>query len=306
MNSDMTLFKMYLELENYEVKNLDLLTGNGKVPEDCSCLIIASPTKDFAEIEANAIKEYIQKGGNILWLTNPYSGSEESPNTKSILDMYGVNIRQDGIILEQDPSKIVMESPDLIIPETGYSEITENISNVLLFDSGKLDFVDEEKFEELRVTKTDLLISSEKSFFRTNLNLGYSGVSVGNGEKAESSILGALLEKTIKSGDDADTETITSKLVVYANNLFAQDYGVQVGSSYLSAIGFYNNRDLALNSAQYLAEVEDSITIRKEVESTSYTATETQNRIIKIIIFSVPVIIIIAGIAIWQLRRRKK
>jgi len=74
----------------------------------------------------------------------------------------------------------------------------------------------------------------------------------------------------------------------------------------MSAIGFYNNKDLGLTATGYLAEVEDAITIRKGVESTQYTATETQNRIIKIIIFSVPVVIIILGIVIWQLRRRKK
>lgn len=187
MSKDMTLFKMYLELENYEIRSLDLLTGNGKVPEDCSCLIIASPAKDFSEIEANAIKAYIEKGGDILWLTNPYSTEGESPNISSILNMYGVTIRQDGIVVEQDTSKIVMESPDLVIPTIGYSEVTENISNVLVFDSGKLDFVNEEKFEELGVTKTELLTSSDKSFFRTNLGLGVSvGVSEAYRRKSRS------------------------------------------------------------------------------------------------------------------------
>lgn len=120
------------------------------------------------------------------------------------------------------------------------------------------------------------------------------------GEKAEASVLGALLEKNVKDGEEK------SNLVVFANNLFAQDYGVPVGSSYAAAIGFYNNRDLALNSVSYLSDVEDPITIRKEVESTKYTATELQNVIVKTIIFVVPVLIIIAGIVIWQLRRRKK
>lgn len=304
MLENMNLFKTYLELENYEIKDLDLLTGNGKVPEDCACLIVASPKKDFAVVEADSIKEYIKKGGNILWFTNSYSAEGETPNIKSVLDEYGVTIRQDGVILEQDTSKMVMESPDLIIPQVGYTDASQNVSNVLLFDSGKLEFVEQEKLSELGVTRTDILTSSENSFFRTNLNLGLLGCSETNGEKLESSVLGALLEKTVEV--ESEDENVTSKLIVYANNLFIQDYPIQLGSGSMSAIGFYNNRDLGLNSASYLAEVEDAITIRKGVESTQYTATEVQNRIIKIIIFSVPVVIIILGIVIWQLRRRKK
>lgn len=310
MLENMNLFKTYLELENYEIKDLDLLTGNGKVPEDCACLIIASPKKDFTVVEANSIKEYIKKGGNILWLTNSYSAEGETPNIKSVLDEYGVTIRQDGVVLEQDTSKMVMESPDLIIPQVDPTEASQNISNVLFFDSGKLEFVEQEKLAELGVNKTEMVLSSENSFFRTNLNLGFMACSESYGEKLESSVLGALLEKTIKNGNENEEENheeaIVSKLIVFANNLFIQDYPIQLGSGAMSAIGFYNNRDLGLTTTQYLAEVEDAITIRKEVESTQYTATETQNRLIKTIIFSVPVVIIAAGIVIWQLRRRKK
>ena len=41
-------------------------------------------------------------------------------------------------------------------------------------------------------------------------------------------------------------------------------------------------------------------------ETVTYTATDKQDTIIKCIIFAVPVLIIIAGIIVWQVRRRKK
>ena len=47
-------------------------------------------------------------------------------------------------------------------------------------------------------------------------------------------------------------------------------------------------------------------TIRKNYEDVSYTVTEEQNSIIMIIIFTIPVVIIIAGIVVWQVRRRKR
>lgn len=182
-DTEMTFLKQYLDLENYEVKNLDLLSAIS-VPEDCKTLIIASPQKDFTEPEANAIKSYIQNGGNILWLSDPYSAEGETPYIKSVLDMYGVNIRQDGIVLEQDASKIALGSADLVLPEIGYAEITKNVKSVLLLDTGKLEFV--EDLSGLGVNKIDLLTTGETSFFRTNLQDSSSTPKLG--ETVETSI----------------------------------------------------------------------------------------------------------------------
>ena len=299
-STQMTLFKTYLELENYELKDLDLLNTT-KVPDDCKSLIVASPTKDFTDLETNAIKDYINKGGNILWLSDPYSGKTETPYIQSILDMYGVNIRQDGLILEQDNSKYIMQSPDLIVPTIYSSDITNKITSVLLLDTGKLEF--RENLSELNVTKTDLLASSESSFFRTNLQ--NSSATASQDEKVESSVVAAVLEKTIEESSE-EKEAKKSKFVVFANNLFATDRAVYVGNSQVAAIGFYENKDLIINAVQNTAEIKDTMTIRKTIKQTSYTATETQDRIIKMIIFSIPVVIILIGVVVWQLRRRKR
>ena len=41
-------------------------------------------------------------------------------------------------------------------------------------------------------------------------------------------------------------------------------------------------------------------------ETVTYTATDEQDIIIRTVIFSVPALIIFAGIVVWQVRRRKK
>ena len=46
--------------------------------------------------------------------------------------------------------------------------------------------------------------------------------------------------------------------------------------------------------------------IRKDVEVSTYTVTEQQQAIVLTIIFAIPVLIIVAGLVIWQVRRRKK
>lgn len=61
-----------------------------------------------------------------------------------------------------------------------------------------------------------------------------------------------------------------------------------------------------INSVSYLTQRTDTITIRKDSDSVSYTVTEAQHNLIMIVIFLVPVLIIIIGIIVWQIRRRKK
>ena len=304
MTQYMTSLKSSLELENYEIKTLDLLTAQS-VPEDCEGLIIMSPGKDFTDLETKAIKGYIEKGGNILWFNDLYSAQGETPYINSILDLYGVTIRQDGLVIEQDSSRYVMGNPDCIIPNINYSEVTENVSGVLLIDSGKLSFVNDEALANLKVTKTDILTSSDTSIFRTNIALGViPQVSAENGESESSNVLASILEKKV-SDENAEEEKV-SKLVIFANNFFATDSPVTVGESQYSAISFYNNMDLSINAVQYIAKIEDPITIRKTIETTYYTATEVQDRVVRTIIFTIPIIIIILGIVVWQLRRRKK
>ena len=66
------------------------------------------------------------------------------------------------------------------------------------------------------------------------------------------------------------------------------------------------NKDIILNSISHLTERTDTITIRKDDDSETYTVTAQQNLIIKIIIFSIPIIIIAIGIVVWIVRRRKR
>ena len=75
---------------------------------------------------------------------------------------------------------------------------------------------------------------------------------------------------------------------------------------YMYAVDLHNNKDVVLNSISYLTKRTDTIVIRKTGEEEIYNVTDQQDMIIKIIIFVLPVLVIIAGIIVWQVRRRKK
>lgn len=297
--SYMQTFMAYLENEVNNINILDLLV-KGAVPDNCSALVITSPSSDFSEYEANLIKDYINRGGKILWFAEPLLNGESFPNMQSILDVFGTTLG-DGVVVEQDSDKMVMGSPYMILPDVTYTDITENIGTdggVCFIDSGRLNFVPDEELENLGLEVQPILTTSEESFFRTNFNT--NSISATTSDEVGSSTVGAIVSKKISEGT-------TSTLVIYANGIFATEYPIQItDSQYLYPIERNNNKDLALNSVAYLTEREDTITIRKSTSTVTITPTEQEDLVVKIIIFAIPIIIIITGIVVWQVRRRKK
>ena len=305
LEQGMYMLNVYLGNEVNEIASLDILS-QGNVPDDCDTLVITTPSKDFDDVATNSILDYINKGGNILWLNAAIAEEQDLPNVNKILATYGVKPFEVGIIRETDTSKMVSESPDLIMPEIQYSTITEDLYNtagVVFVNATKIN-IDTDKLEELKVEEGDLLLASEGSYFRTNFNNQQNAAA--DGEETGTFVVGAEMVKTIQEADEeAGTEEITSKLVIYGENYFASDYQLSQNSQY-AAIQLAYNKDLVLNSIAYLTDREEDITARKDTGTVTYTATEQQDTIIRIIIFVVPILIIIAGIIVWQVRRRKK
>ena len=62
----MEQLKVYIENDVNDVNSLDLLTSD--MPETCDVLVIANPTSDFTDLETEKIQNYINNGGNIMWL----------------------------------------------------------------------------------------------------------------------------------------------------------------------------------------------------------------------------------------------
>ena len=309
--SDFTLdynlyyLNVYLQNEITEVDTLNILS-TGNVPEDCDTLVITSPSQDFSNEAKTAIIDYINRGGNILWLNAATAVSTDLPNVNEVLALYGVNPFEMGVIRETDSSRMVANSPDLVIPNLGYSDITEDIysDGVILANPTKIN-INEEGLEDLKVVETDLATTSEGAYFRTNFN--NSSAAAAEGEETGSFVVGAELEKTItEANEETGTSAVTSTLIIFGENYFISDYPLTQESQYSAIQVSSYNKDLVLNSLAYLSDREEDITARKSTGTVTYTATEQQDTIVRIIIFSVPAVVILAGLIVWQKRRRKK
>ena len=305
LDYNMYYLSVYLENEITEVDTLNVLS-TGNVPDDCDTLVITSPSQDFSNEAKTAIIDYINRGGNILWLNAAMAISADLPNVNEVLALYGVNPFDVGAIRETDSSRMVVNSPDLVIPSLGYSKITEDIySDGIIFRYPTKININEEGLEDLNVVETDLVTTSENSYFRTDFS--NSSATAVEGEETGSFVVGAELEKTItEANEETGASAVTSTLIIFGENYFISDYPFTQEYQYAAIQVSTYNKDLVLNSLAYLSDREEDITARKSTGTVTYTATEQQDTIVRIIIFTVPAIIILAGLIVWQKRRRKK
>lgn len=306
LTSGMQYLNVYLSNEVNEVSTLNVLS-EGKIPDDCDTLVITTPNKDFDEIATKAITDYINKGGNILWLNAAVAKETNYENVNKILAMYGVKPFSVGVIRETDSNKMVSGYPEIIIPEIEYSKITKRLyglNNVILVTATKINLVSDDELTAQNITKTDLVKSSEKSYFRTDLKLQSNNPI--DGEETGELLIGAELDKVIVAkNEETGADEIKSKLVIYGENLFASD-ATLTQETQKPIITYGQNKDLVLNSIAYLTDREEDITVRKTKESVTYSPTKKENTIILTIILVVPIAIIALGIVIWQVRKRKK
>ncbi|MBR3133099.1 MAG: GldG family protein [Clostridia bacterium] len=281
-----------LNNELYDVKSLNLVS-TGSVPEDCDILSIISLTTDLTETEANAIIEYINKGGNIFIAKDiRISDFKEFPNFQKVLDLYGISM----------PNKYVIETESYTVAGAyGYiqgnvardNEITRLIYNAniapLLYYPGIIETAESDKLSELKVTIKNLVYSSSKAV----------AVDVETEEEKEGEFtMGLSAEKIVSDG-------VTSKLVVLSS-------AVSISDAIDNSIGLNapmfaldSNYNLAMNSFAYLSSRGEMYSIRKSTSLTKYMPTEAQDRYVRIVIVAIPIIIMGIGFIVWFNRRKR-
>lgn len=301
IESESYLYTLAQQITNEvnDVNTLDLMTSD--MPETCDVLVIANPIKDFSDLETEKIENYINNGGKIVWMQNPYLTENidvsSLTNVNKILSLYGISFSK-GVVYEQSSSNMLMSSPELIVPELTYNSIVKDIytdGSIVMIDAGKINTADAETLEGLNVTASPFINSTGNSYYKEEGNALVKEESDEEGPF----ILGEVLTKKIN-------DEKTSTLVAISNTFFVTNVTIIIGQSYAVPINLRNNEDILLNTVAYLSNREDSIRIRKDLGVITYTATELQDQIVKIIIFGVPILIVVAGIVITIIRKRKR
>lgn len=286
--------------ENFEYQRINLITTELELGDN-DVLVILSPMNDINEIELKKLREYTNKGVNVLYTQDYTEGT--LPNFTAFLSDYGVSV-VNGYIIETDSNYTAEEGSIYFMPHVSSThEITSEMYSdgyyMLLSQAGKLTFSSDDVLSNLKVERNDLLKTSTEAIFTANLD----DVEVAtNTMETGEFVLGSILTKTVGKQNDKD---IKSELIVVSTGSFITDYYMNEKSPIpLSSIG--RNRDFFINSLSELTDKTNYLKIRKGMDSSTFESTIEQRRIVFAICVLIPISIIVLGIVIYKLRKRRK
>ena len=260
--------------EGYEVADL-IIKQDLDLPVSDSMLVIAAPKKPLLDTELGAIKKFIDDGGNALFLLEP-SGS---PQVASLLSGYGFKIGSNIVI---DPSSKLVGGGDVapIVAEYPQHDITSDFKFATLFP-----FVSTVEAAEEGSSVTSIAKTSNYSWAETNLEL----FNQGSAEYNEGDAKGPVSVAAVATLENGNNVAVFGS-VDFVSNRFLE---------------FSGNKDLILNTVNWISGDENLISIRPKVaEQGKFVLTSGQFQFFFVsTIIVVPLIIIGLGIYVWYKRK---
>ncbi len=262
--------------EGYEVKEFLLLRGD-PMPAKDSVLIVSAPKQALSLKEISDIKAYLDNGGKAIFLIEPRSGGE----LVSILRNYGFAIADDIIV---DPSSKLEGGGDIapIVAQYAHHDITEGFRYATIFPySRSIDVIEKDG------TDAEVIADSgEYSWSENNFEMFDQGVA----QQEEGDKKGPLGVAAVSEDEDSSRIAVFGS-VDFVSNIF---------------IDFSGNRDLFLNTVNWVAGDENLISIRPRAEKEGkLTITKKQTNVIFFFtVVLIPAVIFFSGMGIWWKRRR--
>lgn len=268
--------------ENYDVDQVNLVES--EIPQETSLLAIISPQRDFLESEIARIRTFVKgRAGHLLIALDPMSQTEKFE--EFMLQEFGVLANQDVVV---DPRGIQRQYWT-VAPELTKHKALDPIKMAnmicIMFHCRSLSVEGREGF-----TAVTYLETVENSWAKRGLKTG-DEINLGfeEGKDARGPLkLAVALE---------DTKTATaSKVLVFGDADFT-------GNAYIS---FGGNKDLIINSINWMLGQEQMISIRAKVVDIPEVVIDENaaNRIFTFCVIVSPLLIVILGGCVFMLRRR--
>lgn len=278
--------KKLLEDSNYTVETLSLLQETPRIPDDSSALIVAGPQNDFLDPEVAAIKDYIVKGGRAFFLVHPMA----PPKLIGLLAEFGADAKNTLVVDTSGIGRLfgTDELMPLVVQYDNHP-ITRDMTNIAtLFPFSAA--VQSSDNGMPGATFQPIARTTDKSWATTEVQSREISFREGRDIQGPLPLLGA---GTFKPPENADS-TIEGRFVVAGSAEFPAN----------AIIGFNGNRDLFLNTVNWLTSDEDLISIRpKEMEDRRVSLDADQMTRLFYLVVAVPAIVVLSGLGVWWKRR---
>ena len=306
-NNGYNQVKTELEKQNYAVHSLPLLKQDG-IPTDCDALVIAGPKKPLMPQEIQKIEKYLKENGKLLLLLDPTLNSTEDVNHRlvQLMKKWGVKVGNDlvydrvnfylfggnvALDLRFEPHEITRYFFRESIPFISCRSISpmDNKQNNLSVQS-------------IAKTKSRNGISWAETEREVDGTFSNNGYTAGVDTPGPVSIAVAVEHKNNENTVNKETSTPTStRIIVFGDSDFAKDGLFATGNPDIPAYA-----PIFVSIINWLILDEDLIAIVRPDSKSQVLRkmNDHQVHLVKITsVFLIPVIVFIAGIVVWWLRR---
>lgn len=277
-------FQSVVSKANANLKSLELFNEE-KVPEDATAIIINSPTVDFNEEDAQKVIDYLNGGGKAL-IVGCYAYNDELANFNKILSAYNVSFKT-GVIAENDSSKYY-QNPLYLLPTVETTDYTSDATDGYVFLAGSCAISYPEDTDD--VTYTKLLSTSDSAVLKKD----WKNITTSKAEDADEN-------GPFTTGLAVNDSSTGASIVVFGTPYVVDD-------SYDNAVSG-NNADMfkdVITSMTGNVELASSVIPVKDYTLSNITINTLQAVITGLIIMiAVPILLIIIGIVVWAMRRKK-
>ena len=294
-----------LTTDNFVVDKI-VLAQQPAVPDDAEVLIIAGPKTDFLGPEIDMVKAYLARGGKVFLMLDPVLKADQSQPTglQGLLKEWGIDADND-IVLDVSGMGRLLGTDESVPVAASYPPhpITENFNLMTAYPLARSMTPIEGGTNGHTAQK--LVETSKNSWGETNLKslAGGQPAKMDDDDKKGPVSLAAAVsgaatvtpapKNAAREGDNP--KTAETRLVAFGDSDFASN----------GALGVQGNRDLFLNSVNWLAQQENLIAIRpRDPEDRRITLTaDQQQRIFYLTVLIIPGLILLAGVRTWWRRR---
>ncbi len=279
-----------LRNENYKVERL-LLAAKGAVPDDADVVIIAGPTRPFHGEESAALDAYLQRGGAVLAMVDPRANTDLVEK----LSEWGVVLGED-VVVDRELALFGRATTPFASVYAQDHAITKDMRDTTLFHVVR----SVKQREGTAGNFSEIVLTGENSWAERDLDRFYAE---GTAELGANDLTGpvpvAVAGTVVFDGadDPAGSGAVSeSRLAVFGDADFAAN----------ELLGAYRNRDLFVNTVNWLLGDVEAISLRPNTARASRFQLSTgQFQTIRLFsLFALPEALAVLGVFTWWSRRQ--
>ena len=287
-----SVFGSAIRNENYSLDELTLFGGR-VIPDDTDILVIAGPTSDPLQAEIEAIGTYLDRGGKLLALLDPFA----APRLSELLAGYGVKVGND-VVLDPENRLGGGELLSAVITDLNPQHLVTSTLDSPALLSG-IRSVEGRSDESIGRTATRLMRSSERSWATEDAEVvrGATPRFVAGRDLNGPITVGVEVTQPAKTAASDEGPVKKTVLIVYGDSQF-------VTNRFLDYLG---NKDLLLNSLNWLSRDDELVSVRSKAKTPGknffFVSQAEMSQLFRMAVVVQPGLFILLGALVFVYRR---